>query len=98
MLKSAEFQEVLSLALELSPSERIAMIEELAASFRQDPEPADEAPLTPEEITAMMRVEPLPPAQVVAQGLLGTWAHLGITDGAEWVNAQKRKRKARRKW
>ena len=73
------------------------MIEELAASFKDefDRAPIDEA-FSPEEITELMQVDPLPPAEVVAQGLLGTWAD--IDDGAEWVNEQKRKRKERGKW
>lgn len=98
---STHFQEALTLALQLPPAERIAIIEELAASFRQEvdvPAPDEDQPLTPEEIKALMQVEPLPPAEVVAEGLLGTWADIGITDGAEWVNEQKRKRKVRRKW
>ena len=100
---SPQFNEALELALQLPPDERIAMIEELAASFKQEFDVSgeladDERPLTSDEIKELMRVEPLPPAEVVAQGLLGTWADMGITDGAEWVNEQKRKRKERRKW
>lgn len=97
---SDQFQEALTLALQLSPSERLAMIEELAASFGDEAFASDEddAPFTPEEIAELMRVEPLPPAEVVAQGLLGTWADKNIEDGAAWVNEQKRKRRERRQW
>lgn len=75
------------------------MIEELAASFRGEFDVStagEDAPFTPEEIAELMQVEPLAPADVAAEGLLGTWA--GVADGAEWVNEQKRKRKERRKW
>jgi hypothetical protein len=60
--------------------------------------PDDNTPLTAEEIAELMRIEPLSPAEIAAEGLLGTWADLNISDGAEWVNEQKRKRKERRKW
>ncbi|MBL8163686.1 MAG: hypothetical protein JNJ61_16995 [Anaerolineae bacterium] len=98
-----EFQDVLARALELSPIERMAIIEELAASFKEawhrgDIDVSDDAPFSPEEIAELTRVEPLPPAEVVALGLLGTWSHKMIGDGAEWVNEQKRKRRERRKW
>lgn len=91
----AAFHDLLAQALQLSSAERLAMIEELAASFRSQPIPSDQAPLTPDEIAVLMQVEPLSPAEIEAKGLLGTWADLGITDGAEWVNEQKRKRRER---
>lgn len=98
---SAPFQEALSLALQLPPVERLAMIEELAASFRQEFAQSNESEqesLTDQEIQALMQVEPLPSDEVVALGLLGKWAHLNITDGAAWINEQKRKRSEKRKW
>jgi hypothetical protein len=52
-------------------------------------------PLTDEEVAALMEVEPMTGAEIVAAGLTGGWEDLGITDGAEWVNAQKRKRRAK---
>jgi len=42
----------------------------------------------------MMKVEPMTGAEIVAAGLTGGWADMGIADGAEWVNEQKRKRGA----
>jgi hypothetical protein len=99
MQHSAQFEEILAQALQLPPAERMAIIERLAASFR--PLPAGEGTLpgaetdqalTEQETADLMRVEPLPPAEVVRQRLTGTWADLGISDGAEWVNEQKRKR------
>jgi hypothetical protein len=102
---SPEFHRALSEALKLSPFERMAMIEELAASFKDElatsselPSEEDRPPFTAEELAELTKVEPLPPAEVVALGLLGTWADMGIEDGAEWVNQQKQKRRERRKW
>lgn len=100
---SDQFHEALNLALQLSPSERMAMIGELAASFRSEFEglgdtASDDEPFTPNEIVDLLTIAPLPPDEVAAQGRLGTWGDMGITDGAEWVNAQKHKRKERRKW
>lgn len=61
-------------------------------------EPDDSEPLTEAEIKTLMTPDPLPPKEVIALGLTGTWAHLGINDGAEWVNEQKRKQWERNKW
>ncbi|KAB2855059.1 MAG: hypothetical protein F9K46_16115 [Anaerolineae bacterium] len=98
---SPEFLAALEMGLQLSPRERMAMIEELAASFREESAwELAEPPIDDEKIAALMQIEPLPPAEVIALGLLGTWADMEIEDGAEWVNEQKRKRKERRdsKW
>lgn len=89
----------------LTSVERLAVLEALASMVRADHEPPsavapddDEPPLTREELAALLQVEPLSGAEIVARGLTGTWAHLGISDGAEWVNEQKRKRRERRQW
>lgn len=99
---SPEFQETLTRALELSPAERMAMIAELAASFQAEffveSPSSDDQPFTISEIAELMHVEPLPPAEVIAQGLLGTWASKNIQDGTAWVNERKTKRRERRKW
>lgn len=57
-----------------------------------------EPTMSAEEAAAYLAVEPLPPAEVAAKGVLGTWADMGIEDGAAWVNEQKAKRKARLQW
>jgi len=99
---SPEFQETLTRALELSPAERMAMIAELAASFEgeffAESPSSDDQPFTSSEIAELMHVEPLPPAEVMAQGLLGTWASKNIQDGAAWVHERKTKRRERHKW
>ena len=56
-------------------------------------EPDYNLPLSLEEIAYFMKVQPLQPAEICEQGLLGTWANLGIADGAEWVEAQRQKRR-----
>ncbi|GIK67606.1 MAG: hypothetical protein HND43_10635 [Armatimonadetes bacterium] len=93
---SPEFLTALEMGLQLSPRERMAMIEELAASFRDESAwevvTSDEPPMDDEEIAALMQIEPLPPAEVIALGLLGAWADMEIEDGAEWVNGQKRRK------
>lgn len=101
-VQSSDFEQVLRLALRLSPLERIEMIERLAASFQDEamlnaPEVTG-APFSDEELEQLMRVEPASPEAVVAEGLLGTWADMDISDGASWVNEQKRQRRERRRW
>jgi hypothetical protein len=44
-----------------------------------------------------MTIDPLPPSEIIKRGLTGTWAHLNISDGAEWVNARKKERSERLK-
>lgn len=58
----------------------------------------DEAPLTDEEIAAFMRPDPKTGAEIIALGHIGGWEHKGITDSVEWVQEQRRKRKAKRGW
>lgn len=76
--------ELLEHARSLPPSDRLTIIEELAASLRTTSD--------------LMQVEPLPPKQVIETGLVGTWADQDISDGAEWVNERKQERRERRKW
>jgi beta-lactamase class D len=92
------FDEIVELALQLSPGEQARLMERLAASVREvldesGEKVTDDEPLTDEEIAEMLKVEPMTGTEIVAAGLTGGWADMGITDGAEWVNEQKRKRK-----
>ncbi len=101
---SKTYQEALTLALQLPPVERIAMIAELAVSITESTVPdtsmnlANDNPLSDAEVTQLMTVTPLSPKEIAEQGLLGSWSDLGITDGAEWVVLQKHKRRESRKW
>lgn len=104
-LYSSKYQDILADALELSPAERLSMIEKLAGSFRGEGDlfyeqisAKTEMTLTEEEITDYMRVEPLSPSEISEHGLLGTWRDLDISDGSEWVNNHKRSRKERGSW
>jgi hypothetical protein len=104
-MSDVEFEEVVELALQLSPAQQARLMEHLAVSVRNslainenDADDSDEAPWTPEALQELMRVEPLTGAEIVAAGLTGTWADLDISDGGEWVNEQKRLRKAKRQW
>jgi hypothetical protein len=47
------------------------------------------------ELEELMRVDPMTGADIVAAGLTGGWKDLDINDGAEWIQEQRRKRKAR---
>lgn len=62
--------------------------------------PWEERPWTEEEIQEMLKPRPrLTGAEIVK--LLeeeGGWEHMGITDSAEWVEAQRRKRREQNKW
>lgn len=53
---------------------------------------------TPEGIDEALRIIPMTGAQIVEAGLLGGWEDEGITDGAEWVEEQRRKARERRRW
>lgn len=106
-MSDIQFAQVLEQALQLTPDEQARLVDELRNSSRQleessavreastasEVEAWDEA-----ELAELLTHDPLPPAEVIALGLLGTWADMGITDGAEWVNEQKRKRQERLKW
>lgn len=64
-------------------------------------ERAEDVPFTEAELDEMLKPRtPLSGAEIaakiVAEG--AAWADLGIEDGAEWVNEQKRKRQESRKW
>ncbi|MEZ4639402.1 MAG: hypothetical protein R2873_16180 [Caldilineaceae bacterium] len=100
---SQNYQEALTLALQLPPLERIAMIAELASSVAENAAPTDTSTLAddsfdPDEVAELMTVDPLSPHEIVKQGLLGTWSDFGIADGAEWVNTNKKTRRESRKW
>ncbi len=96
------FEEVVALALQLSPTEQARLMEQLAVAIQHrltdEPGGPEEIPWTPEEVSAMMKVEPMTGAQIVAAGLTGTWADLGINDGSTWVNERKRRRRERLSW
>jgi hypothetical protein len=96
------FDDVVALALQLSPVEQARLMERLALAMREALTASDaaetETPWTDAEIAAMMTLKPLTGAEIVAAGLTGGWEDINITDGAEWVNAQKRKRQERRRW
>ncbi|MBN1564000.1 MAG: hypothetical protein JXA10_09175 [Anaerolineae bacterium] len=95
---ATQFEELVAQALQLSLSERLRLIERVAASFNAPAPDPDDPPFTDDEIAELLHVKPLPPTEMAALGLFGGWADMGITDGAEWVNEQKRKRRERRKW
>jgi hypothetical protein len=101
---SNQYKEVLTLALQLPPTERIAMIAELAVSVTESvasfssATTVEDAVLSPDEVADLMAVQPLSPVEIVEQGLLGSWSDLGISDGSEWVEQQKHRRKEARKW
>lgn len=98
-MTDANFEEIVTQALRLPPAEQALLMERLAAALHDNlAAPSEGAPSewTDAQWAQMLTPEPLPPAEVVARGLTGAWTH--IRDGAEWVNEQKRKREAGRKW
>ena len=58
----------------------------------------DEAPWTDEEIDELLRPEPKTGAEIVQNLAIGSWSDLGIKDGVEWVEEQRRKRREKRGW
>ena len=101
-MSDVQFEEVVELALQLNPADQARLMERLASvmvhALAPDDEDVEALPWTDEEIAAMMTAHPMTGAEIVAAGLTGGWADMGITDGAEWVNEQKRKRKETRGW
>lgn len=94
-MSAAQFEKVMKLALRLSPAEQAGLMERLAAAIHDALETesaATEPVFSDTEITELLQVDPLPPAEVVALGLTGTWADMGIHDGAEWANEKKHRR------
>lgn len=65
---------------------------------RLEDESASEPAWTEAEIAEMIRPDPKTGAEIVALGHTGGWEHLGITDSLTWVEAQRRKRRAKRGW
>jgi hypothetical protein len=106
-MSKTTFKHVLEQALELEPEEQLHLAEELTGRIRVliaqrkssvPDSTSEDAPLTEAELAELLRSEPMTGAEIIAAGLTGTWADLGIEDGAEWVNEQKRKRRERNKW
>jgi hypothetical protein len=99
-MTDATLEEIVAQALRLSPAEQALLLEQLAAALHQTLTVSsvhDETDdWTDEEWAEMFKPKPLPPSEVIARGLTGTWSN--IADGAEWVNEQKRKREIQRQW
>lgn len=94
------FEEVLNNALQLDSAELARLMERLASALHERlaedtmKAPADDIEAyTPEEVAEMLRPgKKLTFDELIEQGILGGWADMGITDSAEWVEAQRRKR------
>ncbi len=46
----------------------------------------------PDDLAALLRVEPRTGTEIVAAGLVGGWADQGIADSTAWVEEQRRRR------
>jgi hypothetical protein len=55
-----------------------------------------EAGWSPAELDQALEIKPMSGAEIVAAGLTGGWKDQGISDGAEWVQEQRRRRRDRR--
>lgn len=60
-------------------------------------ETAPTADWSAQELAEALKIEPLTGAEMIAAGLTGGWEDAGITDGAEWVERQRRERHERRR-
>lgn len=58
--------------------------------------PGESETWEPNELAALLRVEPLTGEEIVAAGLPGGWEDKGITDSGAWVEEQRKKRRAAR--
>jgi hypothetical protein len=85
----------------LTPHEQLLLIERIVALLKSHEGQHDvitDQVWDKEELAALLEPEEaLTGREMVEQGYTGGWEDMGITDGAEWVNQQKAKRKARRK-
>ncbi len=96
-----ELEELVDRALRLPPEDQAKLVTRIVTAMSRLGETEyteDVEPLTNEEIAEMLRPEPMTGAEIVAAGLTGGWADLGIPDGAEWVQEQRRKRREKRGW
>ncbi|MCI0710895.1 MAG: hypothetical protein L0154_12105 [Chloroflexi bacterium] len=97
----------------LSPHEQLLLIERIVALLKtRETEQEEESALETEEywieeeleeLQALIESkESLTGREIVekhtALGNIGTWADLGIENGAEWVNQQKAKRRKKYQW
>ena len=53
---------------------------------------------TDEELAEFTKIEPMTGAEIVEAGLTGGWEDMEITDGAAWIQQQRRQRQERRVW
>ena len=58
---------------------------------RQTPPLPDDAPLTPEELEAMLHFQGKSLGEILDSGLVGSGADWDIGDSEEWVQEQRRK-------
>ncbi len=106
LMTDMTYDNILEHAEKLSLIEKARLAEHLMHDVRSGLETGsnsfmdsdDDEPLTLEEIHALLGAGPKTGAEIVASGVVGAWKDMGITDGVDWVNEQKRKRSERRKW
>jgi hypothetical protein len=79
-------------AQSLNPEERL----ELANLLIDSVEPMSD--WTDEELAELLKIEPMTGAEIVASGLMDSWANDDLPDGGSWREEQQKKRKERRKW
>lgn len=58
----------------------------------------DNLPWTEEELDAALTFVPRTGAEIIASGVVGSWADEGIEDSLDWVLEQRRKRQEQRQW
>ncbi|MEO0561777.1 MAG: hypothetical protein AAF125_06670 [Chloroflexota bacterium] len=100
--------EILDLVAELNPDEKRTLLNELQTLVDKDAvsasAPSTEETWTQAELDALFRTpsEALTMAEIVQKhvesGVIGSWADMGIEDGAQWVNEQKQRRAGKYKW
>ena len=93
----------------LTPHEQLLLIERIVALLKRNPvthkekyELDSEDSWTEEELAELKELissqQALSGKEIVEKhttlGNIGSWADMGITDGAEWVNQQKAKRRS----
>lgn len=58
----------------------------------------EDAPISPEELGALLKVEPLPGSEMVKAGLTGCWKDQQIQDGQLWLEERRAEQRRTTGW
>jgi hypothetical protein len=89
-----KFEEALKSALALTPSEQARLLRHVAAALSDKLAPSEQAWTVDEgSIKSLTTGE-----KILASGLIGSWADIGIEDSEAWLEEAKQKRREENQW